>query len=61
MEDVELEKNELADSEQDEHYVDQQLKTVTQELIKYGILEKVHKPNYYQSCLSNRAEINQFL
>lgn len=61
MEEAGQEQNGMTDSEQDEYYVDHQLKAVTQELIKFGILEKVHKPNYYLSCLSNRAEINQFL
>ncbi len=47
--------------EQDDFYIDHQLKVVTQELIKFGILEKVHKPNYYQTCLTQRTDINRLL
>ena len=44
-----------------EPYVDHQLKAVTQELIKFGILVKVLKPNYYQFCISNSVDINRIL
>lgn len=56
-----IKQHESTDQQQDELYIDSQLKAVTQELIKYGILEKVSKPNYYQICVSNSAQVNQFL
>lgn len=45
----------------DDNHIDLQLKAVTQELVKFGILEKIHKPNLYQTCLISRSEINQML
>ena len=45
----------------DEIHIDLQLKAVTQELVKFGILEKIHKPNLYQACLINSAEVNRLL
>lgn len=61
MEMVELNNNEQVEIDDENLYVDHQLKAVTQELIKSGILEKVHKPNYYQICLANRADITRIL
>ncbi len=42
-------------------YYDRQIKLVTQELIKYGVLEMVSKPNYYQLCLRHKNLIEQIL
>ena len=40
---------------------DGQIKTATQELIKYGIVEMVNKPNIYQVCLRRQDEVDAIL
>lgn len=40
---------------------DREIKLVTQELIKYGVLEMAKKPNYYQLCLRHKNFIEQIL
>jgi len=40
---------------------DKQTKLVAQELIKYGIVEMVNKPNYYQHCLRHKTSIEKIL
>ncbi len=42
-------------------YYDRQIKLVTQELIKYGVVEMANKPNYYQLCLRHKNLIEQIL
>jgi len=42
-------------------YYDRQIKSVAQELIKYGVLEMANKPNYYQLCLRHKELIEQIL
>ena len=46
------------DLEQPPPLYDSQIKAVTQELLKYGVLEMSTKPNYYQLCLRQQQNIN---
>lgn len=50
-----------ADYENTPSYYDKQIKSVTQELIKYGVVEMANKPNYYQLCLRHKSLIEQIL
>jgi len=40
---------------------DQSLKSATQELIKYGVLEAVNKPNLYKTCIQRVSEVDNIL
>jgi len=42
------------------HY-DRELKTATQELLKFGLIEASHKSKYYQVCLHQQKAINTIL
>ncbi len=42
-------------------FYDRQIKIVTQELIKFGLLEASHKSKQYQICLHNQEVINHIL
>lgn len=49
------------DLEQPQPQYDRQIKAVTQELLKYGVLEMTAKPNYYQLCLRQQKNIDAIL
>lgn len=44
-----------------EHYTPKNLKTTTQELLKYGLLEADRKPNLYQVAINQTDAIDQIL
>lgn len=45
----------------DEHYTPQNIKSATQELMKYGLLEMERKPKLYQTALTHQKAINNIL
>lgn len=49
------------DNDQPQVLYDSRIKAVTQELLKYGVLEMTAKPNYYQLCLRHQKNIDAIL
>ncbi len=45
----------------DEHYTPKNIKSATQELLKFGLLEATRKPKLYQIALTHQTAINQIL
>ncbi len=48
-------------NQQQTRIYDSQLKSATQELIKFGVLEMSNKPNLYQTCIRRSVEVDQIL
>jgi hypothetical protein len=55
------EKNSKTNIAPDTIIYDRKVKSVTQELIKFGLLEASHKAKQYQICLHHQAAINRIL
>lgn len=47
--------------ESDEHYTPRHIKSATQELLKFGLLEMERKPKLYQTALTQQHAINKIL
>ena len=45
----------------DENYTPQEIKSATQELLKFGLLEMARKPRLYQTALTHQQAINKIL
>jgi len=45
----------------DENYTPQEIKSATQELLKFGLLEMARKPKLYQTALTHQHAINKIL
>lgn len=58
---LESQKREQNAHPESETYTPKDIKTTTQELLKFGLLEAERKPNLYKLALTHQASINQIL